>query len=378
MFNYKYKRMSFKIIIASIMLIIFVLSIILFGELNKAPMYYPVQLEMQRHEIPAINLMDLFAPIRIFRINPEHFIRQQRRLPKKDRKRPKKYFNDLEDHSNDPQNAHDHQVIISLKEKYQRLTELHKDGPEIDELKKAGLSDMEIREAKIMDSINEIYQYALKKLNNDDKKKIEEVLTEISKGYTITSLDNNGVKESWILTLIWERINHPENEKNRENMKEALLYQLIDCIQTTQEMFGDIIQIITPLGDAPHVVCINGRIARLISSLSLLDEDPILNKPELDEKEISNLAYMKAYSILQKNLKRKVPKNRGFQRLEGKIMEEIYIKDPDKLEDDEKKLLKHFESHVKKEITHSLKKEYQEIVSSKLLNEIIEKSLMGI
>lgn len=371
--------MSFRIIIASIMVIIFVLTIILFGELNKTAVQYPVRLALQPPlpppEIPIINLMDLFAPIRIFRINPEQ--RQQRR-PKKDRRKPKKYFSELEDHSNDPQNAHDHQVIISLKEKYQRLIELYKDGPEIEELKKAGLSEVEIKEAKTMDCINEIYQYALRKLDINDKKKIEEVLTEISKGFIITSLDPNGVKENWILTLIWDRINHPENEQNKENMKEALIHQLLDCIQTTQEMFGDMIQIITPLGDTPHVVCINGRIARLISSLSLLDKDPILSKPELDEKEISNLAYMKAYSILQKNLKRKVPKNKGFNRLEGKCMEEIYIKDPEKLENDEKELLKHFETHVRKEITHSLKKEYQEIISPKLLNDIIDKSLMGI
>jgi hypothetical protein len=59
-------------------------------------------------------------------------------------------------------------------------------------------------------------------------------------------------------------------------------------------------------------------------------------------------------------------------------LEEIYIKDPEKLENDEKELLKHFETHVRKEITHSLKKEYQEIISPKLLNDIIDKSLMGI
>lgn len=369
--------MSYRFIMASIMVIIFILTVVLFGEIKK-----PVNPRVQHpgiefYEIPLIDFMNIIQPFRFLQINPRNVGRPPRSI-KKDRKRPKKYYTDLEEHANDPQNAHDHQVIIGLKEKYDRLLELHEDGAEIEDLKKAGLTERELIDAKIMDSINEIYQYAVRTLNLENKNKVEEVLTAIARGNIVTSFDPNGVKESWILSLIWERINHPDNKEQCENMKEALMHQLIDCIQTTQEMLGDMVQLIAPLGDTPHVVCVNGRVARILSTLSLLDNDPILRKPELDEREISNLAFMKASSVLQKNLKRKVPKGRGYDNLEGILLEDVYIKDPDKLTDDEQRLLKQFESYVKKEIEHTLRKEYQDIVSTKLLTEIINKAQMGV
>lgn len=385
-----------------ILIIIFILTTVLFGEVFKppAPRTFIPQLIPQLLP-PAnppgmferrLNLFDLLflQPPRIVRFNyrPPH-----QKTAKKNKHHPHKYYQEMEDHGNDPQNSHDHQVIISLTEKYKKLVELQNEldksnEPDYEEFKKAGLVDTEIKDAKAAYSINEFYTWAvdfLKKKYVGDRdnyhkniKILEDVLNEIGKGAEIKSVDPEGVKEGYILMLIWLRINHPDNAENCENLKEVLLNQILDCVQTTQEMLGDLIQIVAPIGDTPHVVCLNGRVARIISSLSLLDKDPILAKPELDENEITNLAYMKSSMILQKNLKKLIPSKIKSQNVHGETMEDIYVRDPEKLTETEKELLEQFEHHVKKEITRTLNKEYKEIVSSNLLEKMIEKSLAGV
>jgi hypothetical protein len=110
--------------------------------------------------------------------------------------------------------------------------------------------------------------------------------------------------------------------------------------------------------DEGHVVCVNGRVARIISALSLLDNDSILAEPELDEAEIKNLAYSKANNILQKNLK-----EAG--------LEDLYIADREKISAEDKVKIEMLENKIREEIGDVLKKEYNNFVPTKSLTEII-------
>ena len=159
-------------------------------------------------------------------------------------------------------------------------------------------------------------------------------------------------------------------------MKIALIDQLLDCYIKPNPNELNIFDIIhafhprtnlpaDPLLDKLNLACINGRVGRIISALSLLDNDPILNSPEIDEKEIANIAYMKASSILKEELK-------------TENMENIYTKDVDQLTNEERENLNKFEKNVKDKIENTLLKEYKDIISNDQLTNIIKKSQLGV
>ena len=79
------------------------------------------------------------------------------KVPAKDSKNPTKYYENLQEHDNDSQNSHNHQVISGLARKYKRLVELSsfvQSNSQISELLKAGISLEELKIAKINECLD--------------------------------------------------------------------------------------------------------------------------------------------------------------------------------------------------------------------------------
>lgn len=83
-----------------------------------------------------------------------------------------------------------------------------------------------------------------------------QVIEKTKEGNRIVSLN---LTDDECLRRIWARTSHPKNASSKENMRQAVFDALADCWEVG-------------LGGR-HIVCINGRISRLLSSLVLLDFD---------------------------------------------------------------------------------------------------------
>jgi hypothetical protein len=104
----------------------------------------------------------------------------------------------------------------------------------------------------------------------------------------------------------------------------------------------------------------------MISSLTLIDTDPILSAPEKDEAEISNEIYTKVSNIVEKKL------------AEDMKIRDLYVKLEEDLNDEERERVNKFRTEMKQLIKDELNKEYRTLIPGKKLDELIEKSLDGI
>lgn len=82
---------------------------------------------------------------------------------------------------------------------------------------------------------------------------VKMVLDKINQGGFISTFDMN---ENAIFAYVWERSKHPNNAKNSQLIKTAIINALADSVENSQ------------------IVCINGRCARVLGSLNTLDFDP--------------------------------------------------------------------------------------------------------
>lgn len=142
------------------------------------------------------------------------------------------YFTHSKTWTSDPQNVHDSSVNINLRDTIGRIKSTS--SPHITPTH----------------SINEATEYAKSHKNKYDK--VMKALKVIKENGFNSTLNEN---EADVFMYVWERSKLPENEKNAELMKEAVIDALVDC------------------NDTYGLVCMNGRCGRLISSLALLDYD---------------------------------------------------------------------------------------------------------
>lgn len=284
------------------------------------------------------------------------------------------YFETLQTHNNDGQNVHNSQVIYYLKQKWKRLEEFGQSNSQTKELIDAGFSEVEIENVKIDETFRQINQ-AIKDFPTERKTKIELVLKEINKGNTISSISykmqNNEpvlVKENWILTLVWERIHHPDNKENQEKLQDILLDLLYDCISNFNNNQNEMIrQFINNLQveniDIFYILCINGRVSRILSIFTLIDPDNILSEPIKDDKELANLIYMKVSKMLNDEIKN--------QNLEKLFEKDVYTPI-------EKEKIDNFEKYMKLKIEKDITQEYKDIIPIKQLTEIIRNAQQGV
>ncbi len=147
------------------------------------------------------------------------------------------------------QNVHDSAVNSDLRE---TLAIIEQDTP-----------NMGVR-AAILEA-----QAALGKIEDPLKRaKGVATLREIAKGYTCGTFE--GRDEASIFAAVWSRCDHLANAGNKHLMREAIIDALVDAVEKTP----------VAKGKPPNVryicdpVCINGRIGRVVNSLTLLDFDP--------------------------------------------------------------------------------------------------------
>ena len=141
--------------------------------------------------------------------------------------------------TDDPQNTHDTSVLQCLKAIIERLRK-----------------DQEFITLPSLDVIGA----ELSKMKNNKQFKIDEtlqVVDRLKRGERVVII---GATDEECLQRVWVRTNDPRNEKNKEDMRQAVFDALYDCWEDSGMM-------------GRHIVCVNGRTSRILGSLALLDWD---------------------------------------------------------------------------------------------------------
>lgn len=153
-------------------------------------------------------------------------------------------------------------------------------------------------------------------------------------------------KELNILANVWNRTKHPGNVRNQDNLQEAVVLQLADCVE-----------------NGTGTVCITGRTDKVISALSHLDFDK--------DMEVKNEQWYKA-EIFGKTKKLIDRETKRLSESDDPLSQQAknYIEgkgDMDKIED-------HLKEHVSKE----LKGEYTGEIRKDKLDILVNEALAGI
>jgi len=88
--------------------------------------------------------------------------------------------------------------------------------------------------------------------NADRKRYARSGIDTAAKRANVTAL---GMTEDRIFALVWDRAKHPLNEERADDMREAFINSLADGVENG------------------HQVCVNGRVSRMLASMTLLDYD---------------------------------------------------------------------------------------------------------
>jgi len=301
------------------------------------------------------------------------------------RPQPEQFFENLVQHQNDGQNVHDSNIRKDLTRKMLRMIALNKQAVTPEEL---GVTEDQYIKDKLAQTAHEIKRRSAEYFNGlilreaDQEKaaiirtetdlklsKLEIVLDKINNGFTLVMANGLIYREDYLLNIVWDRINSEDNIPNREQLQIALIDNLVDCVYRADtnldEAFAQIVQMIT--GDMYVTVCINGRVARVITSLVLLDNDEIIATPEKDIAEVANEAYSKAHVTLNLELDKLTPEQ---QALFGEDMED--------LTPEQQTEVKAIEDNIKKEISTVLTADYKDIIAEEKLAEIITKAQAGV
>lgn len=317
---------------------------------------------------------------------------------RRDREQPvEEFFQDINNHNDDGQNVHNPQIRKSLTDRLLRIIELNGGMHETYEVGGLELPHEQYIQAKFTQADREIRERSRQyhdglvlrgvinreeaNLRND---KIDMVLKKLSHGYDLVMKDNKSYKENFILVQVWDRINHKDNFAHRDALQIALIDNLIDSVEERQAPVAAIEEFINNVLGTNHepdglerthmTVCINGRVARVLTSLVLLDADEKVAAPEKDEKEYMNEAMHKAAQIIENELNTyevKLP--------EGSDIRAIYTEpDIDKLSQREQLVLQTFHNHLKETFSDKFHKDYDEVLPPEQVAHIIEQAQMGI
>lgn len=278
--------------------------------------------------------------------------RRPREVPAED------FLRNMERHDDDSQNVHQSEINKLFVKKYNRLVELY------------SISDDVCEQA-----LGEI-TYAAKKYINDDarltksqknlrNKRIMMVLDKIREGNILTSISLTAPpKEDEILALVWLRI---QSLSENENHTVSLFDNLLDCAPKRKHAIFDVVDVVDRIEQKYSVVCINGRVGRILGSLTLIDSDSILGAPEKDINTITNEAYAKAGHVYDKAIADYKNKNTTIRPAQ-----EIYNTSATTPEETEELTL--FENHIKNSIRDIITQDYSDILTPQKLSEIISSS----
>lgn len=271
------------------------------------------------------------------------------------------HFREMTAHANDGQNVHDQVIVKNHALKYRRMLELRIKDKEHKEfvarLIAQGYKVRDIRGMETDQAFREIRAHAKQYVTDTERlQRINTVLDGIGRGDTSVSLTGRPVKDIWVLTLIWKRIHHRDNETNAEDMRGILMDQLFDAASET----GGLLDLGT------GTVCIGGRIGRMMSVLTRMDADEVLAKPELDVKELTNEASSKCAQLVKKITE------------ENPTLAVLYAKLPEELNAKQKLDVGRFEEKIRKRIEENLRADYKDLLSEREMNKLIATMQAGI
>lgn len=165
--------------------------------------------------------------------------------------------------TSDPQNVHDSHVNADIKKVYDNVVELNMldDTPHIGR--------------------KELYKYLKKSLSPNKLERARKTLSAMIGHNTAI-----GDYEKLMVDNIWNRVNSRSNADRIDTLRESFADALVDCTN-----------------DEGYTVCSNGRCARIISSLTLLDSDANAAAPVKTREILRSEVMSKAAKILENALK---------------------------------------------------------------------------
>jgi hypothetical protein len=234
--------------------------------------------------------------------------------------------------TSDPQNVHDSQVINDMKEIYFNIRERNKQDYRTNE--------------EIMNDLKvnlENFPYTNSKQKSNVKKIVDIMKNNKVELYL-------GGSENELLTDVWKRITSQDNKSNRQSLKESLVDALDSSIESGKP------------------VCTMGRCSRVLSSLTLLDNDEAISKSVKTKDLLRNEILSKSYVTLQKVLDSS-PAEITAAYSNPEVLE---LATPEV-----KKGVDDLENKIKSEIETTIRNDYKD-VKNETLDDLIKDALHGV
>lgn len=161
----------------------------------------------------------------------------------------------------DPQNVHDSHVNDDLRKIYHKIVQnnMLDDTPPV--------------------SRDDLVTYLKSTLSPNKLRRAQKTLAAVDKAGNNSAV---GAHENQIIDEVWQRINSRENEDRQNELKESLADALIDATD-----------------ESGYTVCSNGRCARVLSSLTLLDTNPDVAAPVKTREILRSEVMSKASKIIE-------------------------------------------------------------------------------
>lgn len=236
--------------------------------------------------------------------------------------------------TSDPQNVHDSEVNSELGSIYDRLVRKNNDeGGE--------LSGHDLRELATF----------ISNYNFGDAQKREEaqrIYGLMSKEHPVTQMKSkNPATEGDVLEQVWKRVHSRENLANRAGLQESLMDALVNSYDTNAN------------GERREV-CTGGRCARVLGSLTLLDEDKRIAQPVKTEDILRSEIFSRTHHLVRDALD-KVEPTLANDYLTGRDTEQTHG----------------LEERLKQEVESRLREEYKQ-TDQRVLSGIIDEAKAGI
>jgi hypothetical protein len=251
------------------------------------------------------------------------------------------YFEER-DIRNDPQNVHESQVNNDLARIFRQIRQRNHTE-----------NTLFADEMNNDNTIGEIrnYMQSYKWGSDQQRNRAFRTLEKMSEGNWISKLN---ARESEVLSEVWRRMNSPQNEDNRENLREAFMGSLADCVETGYN-------------GQEYQVCSSGRCGRVLGSLTLLDQDEHISQPIKTAEILRNEVFSKSYQIIQDSLNNTDAETaRAYNGVLDSPAPDVAEK------------LQRFESGLKDRIEMELRDEYSDKVDSNVLDNLINDAKAGV
>lgn len=210
-----------------------------------------IQLEPEEIALQEVLMQTIVQAAAIQTTSTNTALEAAKRAPTR-RERVKKYLAASKTHTSDAQNVHDTQVNRDLR------ATLHK-------LRAIDTST---------NNTEQVYAEITARANALDAAKRAAALRALNTMRNGGLVSTYGETESAILLNTWARADDPRNARNRENIKNAIIAALVDCVEYPAGVGANA----RAGANAGNLVCANGRAARVMGALATLDVDPTMGR----------------------------------------------------------------------------------------------------